>query len=212
MNRKICSVLFLCLVLMGVNVGNVVVRASNSSTVEISELPAIQPYTQILNELSEEYGTEFSFPTNEVIARTGMNRNQVIEEILSVPIANYELFIRNAYNGTDLEGNNQNSVFSMTETQKAYYSSLNYLSIQATTYYADGATRYSSINNYGYGYSNTPYYEPFDMSYTITSDSKNCSVLFQSYYKLNSTVSYDNWRIHTHAAYFRAGGGDIVLE
>lgn len=210
MKRKICSILFLCLMLMSMNVSNRVVKASDS-TIEISALPAIQPYVQILNELNEEFGTEFAFPTNEVFAKTEMNRDQVIEEILSVPIEDYEQFIRNAYNGTDLEGYSQDAERSMTETQKAYYSSSNFLSIHAVTYYADGANRYSKIDDYGYGYSTTPYYQPYNMSYTISSNGQNCSAIFTSHSMLNSTVSYDNWRVHTHAAYFRAGGGNIQI-
>lgn len=211
MNRKMYSMLFLCLILMSVNASSNRVVKVSASMIEISEMPAIKPYTQILNELNQEYGTEFAFPTNDIIAITEMNRSQVIEEILSVPVEDYEQFIRNAYNGINIEGYNQDTECSMTETQKAYYSSSNFLSICAVTYYADGANRYSSINDYGYGYSTTPYYQPYDMSYTISSDSKNCSVLFESHYMLNSTVSYDNWRVHTHAAYFRAGGGNVQI-
>ena len=127
MNRKMYSMLFLCLILMSVNASSNRVVKVSASMIEISEMPAIKPYTQILNELNQEYGTEFAFPTNDIIAITEMNRSQVIEEILSVPVEDYEQFIRNAYNGINIEGYNQDTECSMTETQKAYYSSSNFL-------------------------------------------------------------------------------------
>ena len=129
MNKKICSAIFLCLVLVSVMVGSMDIKASDSDLIEISELPAIQPYTQILNNLNEELGTGFAFPTNDVIATAGMNRDEVIEDILSTDIEDYEQYIRDAYMGSD-----DNEIKATTGTQKAYYSSSNYLSIKATTY------------------------------------------------------------------------------
>lgn len=206
MNKKICSAIFLCLVLVSVMVGSRDIKASNDDITEISELPAIQPYTQILNNLNEELGTGFAFPTNEVIATAGMNRDEVIEDILSTDIEDYEQYIRDAYMGS-----NDNEIRATTETQKAYYTTGNYLSIRATTYYADGASRYSSIDDYGYGHTTAPYYYPYHMSSSISADSKTCSVVFTCYKMVNSSVSYDNWSVHSITAVFRAGGGNITI-
>ncbi|HAU85185.1 MAG TPA: hypothetical protein DCW90_06690 [Lachnospiraceae bacterium] len=206
MNKKICSVIFLCLVLVSVMVESMDIKASDGGLIEISELPAIQPYTQILNNLNEELGTGFAFPTNDVITTASMNRDEVIEDILSTDIEDYEQYIRNAYMGID-----SNGIKATTGTQKAYYSSSNYLSITATTYYADGASRYSSIDDYGYGHTTAPYYYPYHMSSSISGDSKTCSVVFTCYKMVNSSVSYDNWSVHSIAAAFRAGGGNITI-
>lgn len=220
MKKKIIQILFLCAILINTMIisAGTVTYASDAEEPEISELESILPYADILDELNEELGTSFAFPTNEVLERAGMNREEVIADILSTEVENYEQLIRNQYGNFNQESssgvmdNNEQIVpMATTETSKAYYaSSTNYVSVTATTYYADGANRYSSIDSYSYGYTTTPFYKPYDMTSTISSGSTNVNCAFYSYKMLNASVSYDSWEPHKLTATFTAGGGNTT--
>lgn len=212
MKKKYFPIILLCIILVNVlliSENAVMVRCETVQT-EISELENIVPYVEILEELNDEFDTNFAFPTNAVIERSGMNREQIIADILSTDIEDYEQLIRSEYANVNTNIQN-NSVLSLT-TQKAYYngSTTNYVSISANTYYADGLMRYSTFDHYSYGYGSTPYYQPFVCSRSLTSNSTGYDCLFTCYKMLNTSVSYDAWAEHTLAALFTAGGGNTT--
>lgn len=217
MKKKIIQILFLCTILINAMIisAGTVSCASTTEEQEISELESIQPYAEILNALNTELGTSFAFPTNEALETAGMDREEVIADILSTDIEDYEQLIRNQYGNLEqgltsgiISGNEQAGLMSTTQTQKAYYTSSNYVYINATTYYADGTERYSSINSYGEGHSATPYYNPYDLDSSLSSNSTTYTCYFYCYKMLNSSVSYDSWTKHKLQASFVAGGGD----
>lgn len=211
MKKKYFPVLLLCIILVNVLFisGNAVTVTCETVEAEISELENIVPYVEILEELNDEFDTNFAFPTNAVIERSGMDRNQIIADILSTDVDEYEQLIRSEY--ANISVNQDVSLLSLN-TQKAYYngSSTNYVSISAYTYYADGLTRYSTFDSYSYGYSTTPFYKPFDCEKSLTSNSTGYDCLFTCYKMLNASVSYDGWAEHTLSAEFTAGGGNTT--
>lgn len=219
MKKKIIQILFLCAILINTMImsAGTVTYASTTEEPEISELESIRPYADILDELNTELGTSFSFPTNEVLATAGMNRGEVIADILSTPVEDYEQLILNQYGNLNqqlssgvINNDMPIGIMSTTQTQKAYYTSSNYVYINATTYYADGKERYSSINSYGEGHSTTPYYEPYDLAAQLSSDSTTYYCSFYCYKMLNASVSYDSWDPHKLTATFTAGGGNTT--
>lgn len=212
MNKKLLLACFMCAVLASAMLSNVFVKASDNESTEIKELESIRPYAQILENLNTEFGTSFEFPTNEVLAQTGRDKSEVVQSILSTAIEDYEQLIRNEYAGNyvDLSGQSDVELMASSITQKAYYSGQNYVSMKATVYYADGANRYSSIDDYGHGYTSAPYYAPFRMTSNRTNNDKNCSAVFTCHKMLDSSVSYDGWVEHQISAVFSANGGNTT--
>lgn len=212
MNKKLLIACFMCAVLASAMVSNVFVKASDNESTEIKELECIRPYTQILEKLNEEFGTSFQFPTNQVLAQTGRDKSEVVQDILSTAVEDYEQLIRKEYAGdyVDLSGQSDVELKASTITQKAYYSGSNYVSIDALVYYADGENRYSSISNYGYGYTSAPYYVPYRISSNLWDNDTKCSVTISCHKMLNSSVSYDGWLEHKISAVFSANGGNTT--
>lgn len=210
MNKKLFLKLFLCTILINTMMINVVTASPIPAVQEISDLEEIKPYAQILDKLNDELGTEFAFPTNEVLQKAGMDRSEVIASIQSTEVNDYEQMIRNQYLGIQEDLSDNSQVQLMTTTQKAVYSGTNFVSISATTYYADGATRYSSIKDYDYGYNSAPYYKPTSYDASLLSSNTMYSCVFKCYFMLNSSVSYDSWKVHEIQASFYAGCGDTT--
>lgn len=212
MNKKLFLKLFLCTFLINAIMVHTITAASIPEEQEISDLEGIKPYAQILDKLNQELGTEFAFPTNEVLERTGMDRSEIIAHIKSTDVEDYEQLIRNEYLRVYEDLSDIPQVELMATTQKAVYSGSNYISISAVTYYADGETRYSSISSYSYGYSSTPFYKPISYEADLLSNSTMYSCVFTCYKMLNSSVSYDSWENHYIQACFCAGGGNTTGE
>ena len=207
--KKIFSMSLFCIMLINalLTSGNAIVVTCATEETEISELESILPYVEILEELNDEFGTEFAFPTNAVIERAGMDRDEIIEDILSTSVADYEQLIRSEYNNLNVS---PSSGVLTSATQKAFYDSSNYVSITANVYYADGLMRYSTFVDYSYGYSTTPFYKPFICDRSLTSNSTGYNCVFTCYKMLNASVSYDAWTEHTLTALFTAGSGNTT--
>lgn len=212
MKKKLFQKLFLCAILINAIMVGTITAASVPKEQEISEMQEIKPYAQILDKLNQELGTEFAFPTNDVLERSGMDRSEVIEHIKSTEIEDYEQLIRNEYLRVHEDLSDNLQVELMTTTQKAFYSGANYISISAATYYADGETRYSSISSYSYGYSSTPFYKPISYNADLLLSNTMYSCVFTCYKMLDASVSYDSWKNHYIQACFYAGGGDTTGE
>jgi hypothetical protein len=89
--KKIISTLTsLCLLL--------ITTTTNATSLEnLSDLPEISPYQEVINKLNEELGSQISIPDNETIQFASLDRNTIYNNIINQSLSDFEASLRNEF-------------------------------------------------------------------------------------------------------------------
>ena len=191
---------------------------SVSITVNAKEDSLVQ-YRTVLEELNEQLGTDYAFPTKEQMKDNGESYSDLVQFYSKMSIDEFKDYVIRAYNNEKngrktevsdiIKDESEISPLAYTKRQKLFYDTTgkNYLYITSTFYTADGKERYSSVNSYGYIGGAYPYYLPSSMSSSKSSDFTKVTCTF-SCVKYIAKNLIDATR-YTVKVTFTAAGGDV---
>lgn len=185
-----------------------------------SEKELLDAYYGALQEVNDELGTEYSFPTEEQLDSNGYSYSNMIDFYTSMSISEFKNYIISIYESesesslncvdTYIETVSTAALYSYTKTQKYYYSTslsnTNYIYIKPVIYNDSGVKRYESVTVYGEFHNTYPYYEPYSMKAIISSDGTYVTCKFScnkysSAYLVTSNI--------TRTVKFKASGGNV---
>ncbi len=227
MLKKVMAIVVGLSIILGVfNIRSFVIEANAEDTLSLYE------YQVELARINEQYGTDYCFPTNDVLRAEGRTIEDVEKYFQQMTLEEFHETVCNAIN-EDLEreanlneipeseivsnvsklnvvdGNDVNRISSYSSEQRWYYSdsSYNYFYIRTTQYYADGYSRYISFNSYGDNMASYPCYGVTSCSTSISNDTRNitCNFTYVKYISAN-IINANQYRINI---VFTAGGGDV---
>jgi|LSQX01.1.fsa_nt_gb hypothetical protein len=193
MNKKLTLILLLVVVFVALLHGK---QSYVKATSDYHQ--KLQPYVNVLNQLNEQLGTNYAFLTEEQLLSANKDLDEMVSYYTAMDLSEFMTYILNAHKSTT-ENNNfmyneANRVIvstspinlrAYTKEHRLYYSLYNYLFISSTVFYADGAERYSSINNYGYAWVNYPYYYIYDFSHQFKDGNTKVDCVFKCFKHLD---------------------------
>lgn len=183
---------------------------------DIYEMDCMQPYIEVLDKLNTKFHTEFAVPTEQIIEDANLDKNEIVNFYTSFSNQEFEKYITSTYQDV-LAGEKEKSkeisasICAVTEKQSIIFSDGNSIGFWATSYYADGMTRYSSINNSCYDYVKAPFYKPSSFNYTLQNGNSQVYCRFKCYQYLTENVMYTT-TAKTFTGTFSAGGGDLYQQ
>lgn len=180
---------------------------------------SLAPYLAVLEELNNELGTDYAFPSAAQMSEMGEDYADLVSYYTAMNMDDFREYVRTAYDNETKRNNLENggsvigdygvAPLSYTKTQRYYYdsSTSNYLYITSTAYTADGSERYSSINSYGYTNTSYPYYFPTSMTKTFNSGNTQVTCKFYcAKYIAKNLVSNSSYVV---TVIFKASGGNV---
>lgn len=89
LKKVICSLTTICL-LLSTNLTTGATALEN-----LSDLPEIKPYQEVIEKLNKELNSEISIPSNEIIQNASLDRDAIYNNILSQSLSEFEDSLRN---------------------------------------------------------------------------------------------------------------------
>lgn len=180
---------------------------------DIYEMDCMQPYIEILDRLNKEYQTEFAVPTEQIIEDANLDKEEIVNFYTSFNKRKFEKYIISTYQNVLTGKKNKDKeitagILAVTEKQSIRFSDGNSIGFWATSYYADGMNRYSSILDTCYDYVKASFYKPSNLNYTLQNGSSQVYCRFKCYKYLTENVLYTT-TAKTFSGTFYAGGGDL---
>lgn len=189
---------------------------------ELSELPELQDYVAVIDEVNEYYGCTISLPTNEQILIEGSDRNELISNILEMDCDVFREYLISELEEVNeilsisvplTDDNELIQTLDMTKTQRAYIGGIGYVEIVTDVYYAGMAYRYNYLIDKGSGYTTNLtkdyYFVATSFDYSFKNNSTECHTTFGGYLKkMNGLILVSSM---VYKPIFYAAGGDINL-
>lgn len=192
-----------------------------SSSFVTAETDSIQLYKDKLEEINTELGTNYRIPDADEVTVTGKTYAELEAFYQAMDLKEFENYIHELHAENDqtrvidivqpMGPTSEITPSASDSIQYYYYSSSNnnYLALYTKVIISGGVTYYNSVTGYGYnsparGY---PYYVPFNMSYSVSSDSRKLTCSY-SCAKYISQYIIDNIN-YTLRVTFTAGGGSL---
>ena len=227
--RKITvAILIISMIFGGVVFSNFNTKVKAAETFDLSD------YQKELDKINVQLGTDYCFPTEEVLKAEGRTLNDVEMYFQKMTLDEFHDYVYNAIqmscNDTTENENDfpsgehvycmntndsrntedYSGTRSYSSTQKWFYSgdSNKYLFIRSTIYYADGNYRYSTLDEYGDYMAAYPGYGITGFSYSFSADKRTitCNFVCVQYIAPNIiNPTYYNFS----GIVFTANGGDI---
>ncbi|BCJ99711.1 hypothetical protein [Anaerocolumna chitinilytica] len=193
----------------------------------------LKPYVDELAKINKEFGTNYTFPTEENLLKNGSSIQEMTNFYQNMSMDEFDAYIRGLYNtdnsiiksvqNTIIAENNftesnivsSTSSSTSTSTQKYFYGgqyNSNYLKITSTISNVNGTTYiYSSVDQYGQYHGSYPYYDPsVGLTQTFSTDRTKVSCTFKCVKYLSAYVQ--DGVIYNISCTFGAGQGDIYAS
>lgn len=177
----------------------------------------INVYEKELDKINKELGTDYAFPTDDVVEEGAVSKKELSKFYSSMSINEFRKYVMDAHNNEIKSKNSFDKIenyskipvlkSTFSKKQKFYYYSDNYLSINAKVYRADGKERYSSVSNGEYYHNCYPYLKPTSFSKNFSSGNTkvNCNYTCTKYIAANLI----NGTHYNVSVTFDASGGNV---
>lgn len=199
----------------------VVVCLLNCAPVPVAALEdELTIYLEELEKINNELGTEYGFPTEDMLDDDGKTYSDLVDFYTQMSIEAFRTYVYEAHeNATQVDEKAQiyQEVADETliqpraypKTQRFYYdpSSSEYLYISAILYTADGEERYSYLTDWGYSSSSYPHYKAYDMTYSYSEGWTWVNCTFSCYKVVSENLIYTT--IYSVPVSFRSAYGDV---
>ena len=209
---------------------SVPISASLDDTVVLnSDNLSLESYELVLDEINAEYNISYRLPTKDEMDENGSSYEDMVTFYTSMSIDEFKNYILSVYetesNEEVLENNisiyideNEDNLLSddlcsttFTKRQRYYYSTTlyndNYIYVNSKGLNDSGTKKYTSITGYGEYHNQFPYYNPYDLKSTISSD--GASVKCVIYYNKYATEQLITAQYKKITITFYAAGGNI---
>lgn len=195
---------------------------SNGILVFAEEGDVLNPYREKLTEINTRLGTEYKIPDEDEIQITGMTYSDLQDFYINMTLEEFERYVHQLHSQNDKEkvievapvvsDSNQGIALAATASSQYYYyssSNSNFLALHTNVVQSGGVTYYNSVRGYGANsrISGYPYYSPYDLSYSPSSDSRQISCSFKCSKYISANLI--DTGIYTLRVTFTAGGGNI---
>lgn len=195
---------------------------SNGVLVSAESGDILNLYREKLTEINSLLGTEYKIPDKDEIQITGMTYSNLQEFYANMSLEEFERYIYQLHSQNDHEkvievipvvnDSNPGIALAATASSQYYYysgSNSNYLSLFTNVVQSGGVTYYNGVTGYGANsrISGYPYYSPYNLSYSPSSDSRQLTCSFKCTKYISSNLI--DTGIYTLRVTFTAGGGNI---
>lgn len=181
--KRICAIIMSFVVLCGGFVNGITVKAQNNVDYEA----VVTVYEECLKNLNEELGTCYGLLSEELLEARGSSLSQMYSFLAEMTVEEFEEYIRELHNNqssigissTNFDDLLENTVINprgYQDEQRCYYYisgmlyNVNYFSLKSTVYYADGALRYSTVDDFSSYYGEFPCYQIISSTHTFSED------------------------------------------
>ncbi len=180
----------------------------------VGNMQCLRPYVAILDEINDEYGTDFVIPNATLLPGITIDEQSLITYYTSIGIDGFKEFIIENY----VKNNKKESVSEdagiapavFNGRQYAYFSNGNALYIDTAMYTVNGVDYYSKVSNYGDSIKSYPAYVAREdgFSYAFLEGYRKVDCKFSCYLFLNPTLQAAV-TARTIRLEFTAGEGNI---
>ena len=81
---------FICFIVGLVLFSTISMNPYASEQVDLKDLPEIEPYQQIIDDLNNELGSEISIPDDFTIENAGFTKEEIYNNILNIPLTEFK--------------------------------------------------------------------------------------------------------------------------
>lgn len=180
----------------------------------VGNMQCLRPYVRILDEINEEYGTDFAIPNKTIAPGVKVDEQSLIAYYTNIDIDTFKDFVINSYvNGKTQESVNDEPVIApraFNGRQYANFTNGNRLYIDSSMHTVNGVDYYSKIISYGDSIKSYPAYLAKDngLRYVFQDGYRKVYCVFecQLYVSPVLMAAVEPREIELH---FTAGAGDI---
>lgn len=180
----------------------------------VGNMQCLRPYVVILDEINNEYGTDFAIPNEALSPGVTVDEQSLIAYYTNIDITDFKKFIVENYVKNNVKESVSEDIgiapVTFNGRQYAYFSNGNALYIDIVMYTVNSVDYYSKVSNYGDSIKSYPAYLAREggFSYAFANGYRNVNCAFSCYlYTAPNLMAAVTPR--TIGVTFTAGGGNV---